>query len=95
MKFGIISVSMCLGLFIAGPVAADTINAHDSAGAPMAVDTASVSGCTIIFDKAGTPFELCRLEKVEVRPPSSTRSRPGHADTTQEDSSVVYTRVAD
>jgi len=95
MKFGIISGTVSLGLLLAGPVVADTINAHDSTGAAVVVDTTTVEGCTLIFDSSGTAFELCRLEKVEVRPPSSTRARPGRESTTQEETSVVYTPSTD
>lgn len=64
----------------AGAASADTLAVFDNTGAAEEVDTAQLTGCRIIFDSAGVPFEICRMKRVELTPPSSTRSRPGHAE---------------
>lgn len=92
MKFiGAALASACL---IAGAAHADTISAYDEQGAKKEVDTAKLNGCTLIFDSAGTPFEVCKMERVEFRPPGSTRSRPGQEDRVIE-ARVVYKRVGE
>lgn len=82
---------------LAAPVAqADKITLQDEAGAAIEVDTAALSGCTILFDSAGTPFELCRMKKVELTPPSSTRSRPGQAESASgQAAAVVYVKATE
>ncbi|MEM7523468.1 MAG: hypothetical protein AAF360_06885 [Pseudomonadota bacterium] len=78
--------------FSAGAATADVINVYDHAGKPVALDTSAVTGCQLIFDKAGEAFEICKMQKVEIRPPKSNRARPGQtAEATQSD--VVYTRA--
>lgn len=79
----------------AGAAQADTLNLHDESGAAVTVDTASVQGCTMVFDSSGAAFELCRLEKVELRPPQSTRARPGQAAQGDEPATVIYTKTTD
>lgn len=70
----------CGAILFAGAAGADTISAFSEDGQKKELDTAKLAGCELIFDSAGTPFQVCKMEKVEFRPPSSTRSRPGHAD---------------
>lgn len=88
-----------LGVFIAcsalavGAAQADTIEAFTESGAPTKIDTANLKGCQLIFDSAGTPFELCKMEKVEFRPQQSTRARPGVA-AREEVYQVVYRKAA-
>ena len=87
--FGVILGGACL---VAGAASADMISAFDEKGAKAEVDTASLSGCAMLFDSAGQPFQVCKMEKVEFRPPNSSRSRPGHEDRMAE-VEVVYKRA--
>lgn len=73
------------------PASGDTLPVFDQTGAAVQIDTQKIKGCQVIFDSVGTPFELCRMEKVELRPPQSTRIRPGH-DAPASDISVIYTK---
>ena len=77
--FGAIASS---ALLLASAVSADVITVYDEGGAKRDLDTASLSGCHLVFDSAGAPIQICKMERVEFRPPSSTRARPGHADKT-------------
>lgn len=80
----------------AAGAAADMITAFDESGDAVKLDTAALSGCRMIFDRAGAPFEICRMKKLELAPPSSTRMRPGHAQNAgEEKSQVVYVRAAE
>ncbi|MEM7270511.1 MAG: hypothetical protein AAF401_14825 [Pseudomonadota bacterium] len=79
-------------MLIAGAAQADVLNVFDDEKKPVAVDTAAINGCLIVFDSAGTPFEICKMEKVEVRPPSSTRARPGQ-ETRADVLEIVYKRA--
>ena len=79
----------------AGAASADVLELRDEAGAAMKVDTAKIAGCKMVFDSDGAAFELCRLEKVELRPPQSTRARPGAATNEAARASVVYTKATE
>jgi hypothetical protein len=81
-------------LLTAGAVSADEITGYDEAGAAKKVDTAAMSGCELIFDSNGTPFELCKMEKIELRQQNSTRTRPGSTDGPTE-TAILYKRAAD
>lgn len=74
---------------------ADTLIVRDQAGAEAKLDTEALTGCQIIFDSAGAPFEICRMKKIELTPPASTRARPGHdADTAAASGAdVVYVKA--
>ena len=92
MKF--IGVALASAFLVAGAAYADTISAYDEQGGKKDVDTAKLDGCTMIFDSAGTPFEVCKMQKVEFRPPGSTRTRPGKDERVIE-ARVVYKRVGE
>lgn len=87
--FGAILGGACL---FAGAASADMISAFDEKGGKAEVDTASLSGCKLLFDSAGQPFQICKMEKVEFRPPNSSRTRPGHDERVAE-AQVVYKRA--
>jgi hypothetical protein len=87
--FAVILAGACL---LAGAASADMISAFDEKGGKKAVDTASLSGCVMLFDSAGQPFQICKMEKVEFRPPNSSRARPGHEDRVAE-AQVMYKRA--
>lgn len=76
----------------AGAAQADVLNVYDQAGAEKAIDTAKLEGCVLVFDSKGTPFELCKMEKVEIKPPSSTRARPG-GEARVAEAQIVYKRA--
>lgn len=80
-------------MLTAGAAGADTISGYDEAGAAKSVDTAAMTGCELIFDSNGTPFELCKMEKVELRPQNSTRTRPGSSGEATE-AAVIYKRAS-
>ena len=72
------TTALAAAFALAGGIAhADTLALYDSAGAAMAVDTAAIDGCKMVFDSQGNAFEFCKLEKIELRPQASTRVRPG------------------
>lgn len=71
---------------------ADVLKVYDQAGAEKAVDTSALQGCTLIFDSKGAPFQICKMEKVEIKPPSSTRARPG-GEARVAETQVVYKRT--
>lgn len=86
-------VAIAAALLAAG-ASADTLAVHDESGAEKTIDTVKLTGCRMIFDSAGAPFEICRMKKVELEPPASTRARPGHADKLDDDrADVVYVRA--
>lgn len=76
----------------AGMAAADTLAVFDEGGAPLKIDTANVKSCQLIFDSKGAAFELCPLQKIEMRPPQSTRTRPGQSGGSGQ-ANVVYTKT--
>ncbi|MEX2518559.1 MAG: hypothetical protein WD969_04415 [Paracoccaceae bacterium] len=85
--------ALAVALFAFGATA-DTLTVRDQSGAEAELDTATLTGCRIIFDSAGVPFEICRMKKIELTPPSSTRARPGHdADTSAGGADVVYVKA--
>ena len=65
-----------LALF-AGAAHADALKVYDQSGSEKTLDTAALDGCMLIFDSRGAPFQICKMEKVEIKPPNSTRARPG------------------
>lgn len=71
---------------------ADVLKVYDQSGAEKPMDTAALSGCALVFDSKGAPFQICRMEKVEIKPPSSTRARPGGEERVAE-TQVVYKRT--
>lgn len=77
----------------AGAAQADTLKLYDEAGGEIAVNTAAIEGCKMVFDSQGNAFEFCRLEKIELRPEASTRMRPGAAKGPERDS-VIYAKHA-
>ncbi len=88
------SFAAALGAFalFAGAAHADVLKVYDQTGAEKSINTASMDGCMLIFDSAGAPFQICKMEKVEIKPPSSTRTRPG-AEARVAESQVVYKRT--
>lgn len=90
------AIAFFIAALSAAGAGADTIAAFDETGAEVKVDTAALAGCRMIFDSSGAPFEICRMKKVELAPPSSARIRPGHAESGDGDRpEVVYVRVAE
>ena len=79
-----------LALF-AGAAQADVLKVYDQDGAEKAIDTAALDGCMLIFDKDKRPFQSCKMERVEIKPPSSTRARPG-GDARVAERQIVYKR---
>lgn len=79
-------------MLTAGLAHADEISGFDENGAAKKIDTATLKTCEMIFDSKGGAFELCRMEKVEIRPASSNRTRPG-ASGAKTPTAVVYKRV--
>lgn len=73
---------------------ADELSLFNSDGVAMKVDTTKVDGCKVVFDSAGSAFELCKLQRVEMRPPNSTRMRPGQT-AARERANVVYAKSSD
>lgn len=88
------SLAAALGAIalFAGAAQADVLKVYDQAGGEKSVDTAALEGCTLIFDSKGAPFQICKMEKVEIKPPSSTRARPG-AEARVAERQVVYKRT--
>lgn len=88
------SLAAALGAFalFAGAAQADVLKVYDQSGAEISVDTATLQGCTLIFDSKGSPFQICTMEKVEIKPPSSTRARPG-GEARVAETQVVYKRT--
>ena len=80
-----------LALF-GGAANADVLKVYDQSGAEKSVDTAALSGCALFFDSKGAPFQICKMEKVEIKPPSSTRARPG-GEARVAETQVVYKRT--
>lgn len=75
---------------------ADVLTVHDEKGMQVEIDTAALAGCLIVFDSAGAPFEICRMKRVELTPPASTRSRPGHSeDPAGEAAQVIYVKASE
>lgn len=87
------SLAATLGAFalFAGAAQADVLKVYDQSGAEASVDTAALQGCALVFDSKGAPFQICKMEKVEIKPPSSTRSRPG-GEARVAETQVVYKR---
>ncbi|MEL7463783.1 MAG: hypothetical protein AAFN79_06930 [Pseudomonadota bacterium] len=83
----------CALALAAGAAQADTLKLYDETGGELAVNTADISGCKMVFDSQGNAFEFCRLEKIELRPEASTRMRPGAAKGPARDS-VIYAKHA-
>lgn len=82
------------GLVIAlsAPAAfADTLELFDESGAALAVNTAAIDGCKMVFDSKGNAFEFCKLEKIELKPQASTRKRPGAASGPERDT-VIFAK---
>lgn len=87
-------IAISAAALLAFGASADSIAVHDESGAETTLDMAKLTGCQIIFDSAGAPFELCRMKKIELAPPTSTRARPGHAEKMDEHKAdVVYVRA--
>jgi hypothetical protein len=76
----------------AGAAQADVLKVYDQSGAEKSVDTSALSGCSLVFDSKGLPFQICKMEKIEINPPSSTRARPG-GEARVAESQVVYKRT--
>ncbi|QIE55972.1 hypothetical protein G5B40_11215 [Pikeienuella piscinae] len=96
LRITMLSAALLIG---AGAASADTLAVFDNKGAADEVDTAALTGCRIIFDSAGVPFEICRMKKVELTPPASTRARPGHAEeeaaVKAEKADVIYVKAGE
>ena len=73
---------------------ADELTLFNSEGAAMKVDTTKIDACKVVFDSAGSAFEFCKLERVEMRPPNSTRMRPGQT-AARERANVIYAKSSD
>ena len=83
-------------LFVAPAVHADTLKVRDEGGVEVEIDTAALSGCVMVFDSTGAPFEICRMKKIELTPPTSTRARPGQApNPAGEAAQVIYVRAVE
>ncbi len=80
-----------LALFT-GAAQADVLKVYDQSGAEQSLDTSALSGCSLVFDSKGAPFQICKMEKVEIKPPSSTRARPG-GEARVAETQVVYKRT--
>ncbi|MEL7462981.1 MAG: hypothetical protein AAFN79_02880 [Pseudomonadota bacterium] len=67
----------------------------DADGRALSVKTEELNGCALMFDAAGEPFEICRMEAVRIAPEATPRRRPGVAASPEEAqaSDVVYRRV--
>ncbi|MEM7545758.1 MAG: hypothetical protein AAF367_09505 [Pseudomonadota bacterium] len=91
MRKRVVAFGGALLALLALPALGDDLPVFDEKGQAQTIDTTSLTGCQVIFDSAGTPFELCRMQKVELRPPQSTRARPGHGAPAS-DVSVIYTK---
>ncbi|MEM8753666.1 MAG: hypothetical protein AAGF90_11885 [Pseudomonadota bacterium] len=74
--------------------AADKLEVFDETGAKTTLDTSTVETCRMIFDSEGQAFEICRLQKVELRPPQSNRARPGQTAGTGQ-ANVIYTKITE
>lgn len=81
-------------LLTAGAAHADTLAGFDENGQAKTIDTAAISGCTVLYDSTGNALEICKLQKVQIRPAASTRTRPGSSKE-QPEAAVVFKRVAD
>jgi hypothetical protein len=81
-------------LLTAGLAQADTIAGFDEKGQAKTIDTVAVSGCTVLYDSAGNALEICKLQKVQLRPAASTRTRPGSTNEPTE-AAVVFKRSSD
>ena len=81
-------------LLTAGAGYADTLSGFDEKGQPKTIDTAAVSGCTVLYDSTGNALEICKLQKVQLRPAASTRTRPGSSNEPSE-AAVVFKRSTD
>lgn len=88
--------AVAAAFLVAPAVQADMLKVHDEGGAEVEIDTAALTGCAIVFDSAGAPFEICRMKKIELAPPTSTRSRPGHSeDAAGEAAQVIYVKAVE
>ena len=81
-------------LLTAGAAHADTLAGFDENGQAKTIDTNAVSGCTVLYDSAGNALEICKLQKVQIRPAASTRARPGSSND-QPAAAVVFKRASD
>lgn len=81
-------------ILTAGVAQADTLSGFDEKGQAKTIDTAAVSGCTVLYDSAGNALEICKLQKVQLRPAASTRTRPG-SSSEQTEAAVVFKRSSD
>lgn len=81
-------------LLTAGAAHADTLAGFDEKGQAKTIDTAAISGCTVLYDSANNALEICKLQKVQIRPAASTRTRPGSSNE-QPEAAVVFKRVTD
>ncbi|MFV0473272.1 MAG: hypothetical protein ACK5MQ_03570 [Pikeienuella sp.] len=78
----------------ASAAGADPLALFDEDGAGLTIETAALEGCRIVFDSAGTPFEICRMRKVELTPPAPTRARPGEtAAPERRGADVIYVKA--
>lgn len=75
-----------------GAAQADVLKVYDQSGAEKSVDTTALTGCALVFDSKNAPFQICKMEKIEIKPPSSTRTRPGGEERVAE-TQVVYKRT--
>ena len=91
VKRAIVSATVA-GFFLSANAFADEIKLHNENGEAITLDTATLRGCVVVFDQSGAPFEICRMEAVNLAPEATTRRRPGsqEAETSAE---IVYRRA--
>ena len=84
----------CVCLFSFSAAASD-ISLYDADGGALTLKTEELRGCALMFDAAGAPFEICRMEAVRIAPEATPRRRPGatEASADAETSDVVYRRI--
>lgn len=94
MRFfrGTIIGATLFGFLVPASGLADEIAMRNENGEPVALDTNEIRGCVIVFDQSGAPFEICRMEAVNLAPESTTRRRPGSQEETGA-AEIVYRRV--
>ena len=80
------------GSFLTGSAIADEITLRNESGEPVALDTEALRGCVVLFDQTGAPFEICRMEAINIAPEDTARRRPGATEPTAS-TEIVYRRV--
>lgn len=95
LRFSLIAAAAAApiaGLCMAGAASAEEITLRDANGGPVTLDTSTLRGCAMVFDQSGDPFEICRMEAINVAPENTARRRPGATEETSS-AEIVYRRV--